>query len=103
MKKDENKKLSASEVASAGLVEAGTAQEFITGSWRSERPLWNKDKCIHCLTCWIYCPDSAISVEQGPKGTIVTGVDYNHCKGCGICAKECPDKIKALTMETERK
>jgi pyruvate ferredoxin oxidoreductase delta subunit len=21
--------------------------------------------------------------------------DYDHCKGCGICAKECPVNIKA--------
>ncbi|MEK7679190.1 MAG: 4Fe-4S binding protein [Deltaproteobacteria bacterium] len=29
------------------------------------------------------------------------GFDLEHCKGCGICAVECPDKVKAITMEEE--
>lgn len=103
MKKEENKKLSAHEMAPAGLVEGGTAEGFITGGWRSERPVWHKEKCIHCLTCWVSCPDASIKIAQGEKGTVVTGIDYDHCKGCGICVKECPDKIKALTLEAERK
>ncbi|MDR1952532.1 MAG: 4Fe-4S binding protein [Elusimicrobiota bacterium] len=104
MKKEENRKLTAAEVASAGLVEAGTADAFHTGSWRSQRPIWNKDKCIHCLTCWISCPDSSINIAPDEKkGTVVTGIDYDHCKGCGICARECPPKVNALTMEQEKK
>ncbi|MDR3111586.1 MAG: 4Fe-4S binding protein [Elusimicrobiota bacterium] len=99
-----DKKLSAAELEAGGLVEAGTAAEFHTGSWRSQRPVWNKDKCIHCLTCWISCPDSAIkTAPDEKKGTVVTGIDYNYCKGCGICARECPPKIAALSMEVERK
>jgi pyruvate ferredoxin oxidoreductase delta subunit len=27
--------------------------------------------------------------------------DYLHCKGCGICAMECPSKEKAIVMLTE--
>ena len=27
-------------------------------------------------------------------------VGYNACKGCSICASECP--VKAITMENER-
>lgn len=103
MKKEE-KKLTAAELPAGGLLEAGTAQNFKTGSWRSLRPVWNKDKCIHCLTCWIFCPDSAIKIAPDPKKTtVVTGIDYDYCKGCGICARECPDKIKAITMEEEKK
>ncbi|MEM2686731.1 MAG: 4Fe-4S binding protein, partial [Thermoproteota archaeon] len=26
-------------------------------------------------------------------------IDYNYCKGCGICAEECPRK--AITMVPE--
>jgi Pyruvate/2-oxoacid:ferredoxin oxidoreductase delta subunit len=26
-------------------------------------------------------------------------IDYNYCKGCGICAKECP--AKAIIMGVE--
>jgi len=76
----------------------GTAQEFKTGDWRSKRPIFIPEKCIHCLTCWVYCPDSAIMVKDGK----VIGYDYDHCKGCGICEHECPVKGKAITMSLER-
>jgi pyruvate ferredoxin oxidoreductase delta subunit len=47
----------------------------------------------------VFCPDSAIIVEDAK----VKGVDYDHCKGCGICARECPPKVQAFTMESEAK
>jgi pyruvate ferredoxin oxidoreductase delta subunit len=98
------KKLTAAELPIGGIVEAGTAEKFNTGSWRSERPVWDKDKCISCLTCWISCPDASIKIAPDEKKTtVVAGIDYTHCKGCGICASECPTKIKAITMEQERK
>ena len=82
-----------------GLInEAGTSRDYITGGWRAERPVWDSQKCIQCLICWVYCPDSAIQVDADSK---VTGVDYDHCKGCGICAEECPPKVKAYTMVPE--
>jgi 2-oxoacid:acceptor oxidoreductase delta subunit (pyruvate/2-ketoisovalerate family) len=79
------------------IAEAGNAADYETGSWRTYRPIWDPAKCIHCLTCWILCPDSAIQA----KGGKVTGIDYLHCKGCGICAHECPDKVRALSMVLE--
>ncbi|HJK53578.1 MAG TPA: 4Fe-4S binding protein, partial [Methanocorpusculum sp.] len=27
----------------------------------------------------------------------------DFCKGCGMCAEECPDKAKAITMHKEEK
>ncbi|MCL2485203.1 MAG: 4Fe-4S binding protein [Endomicrobia bacterium] len=100
----ENKKLSAAELAAGGLLEAGTATNFHTGSWRSNKPIWNKEKCINCLICWISCPDTSIKIAPDEKkGTVVTGIDYDFCKGCGICAKECPVKVQAITMEIEKK
>ncbi len=44
------------------IVEAGNAQEYETGSWRTFRPVRDEEKCIHCLQCWIFCPDSACSI-----------------------------------------
>jgi len=76
----------------------GTANDFKTGDWRSKRPIFIPEKCIHCLTCWVYCPDSAIIVKDGK----VVGYDYDHCKGCGICEHECPVKGKAIKMVPER-
>lgn len=92
-------KESASQLAKGGMLEAGTANEFNTGDWRSIRPVWQQDKCINCLICWISCPDSSVKVSDGK----MTGFDLAHCKGCGICAKECPVKGKAIVMEEEKK
>ena len=86
------------EIPRGGLIlEAGNAAEYETGSWRSMRPVRDEEKCVHCLRCWIFCPDSAIIVEDGK----VVGLDLYHCKGCGICAHECPPKVKAITMVLE--
>jgi pyruvate ferredoxin oxidoreductase delta subunit len=81
--------------------QGGTAAEFKTGDWRSTRPVHNPENCIQCLFCWAYCPDSAVVVKDGK----MAGFDLDHCKGCGICAYECPGKkkVKAITMEEERR
>lgn len=87
------------ELPIGGLItEAGSAAKYKTGDWRTDRPVWDSEKCIQCLICFIYCPDSAIMVNEESK---ITGIDYDHCKGCGICAEECPPKVKAYTMVPE--
>ena len=87
------------ELQEGDILEAGTAEAFETGDWRSFRPIWHPDRCIQCFICWIYCPDSSIII----KDEKVAGIDYKHCKGCGICAKECPPKANAITMEKEER
>ncbi len=83
------------------IVEAGTAKEFHTGGWRSERPIFYEKNCIQCFICWMVCPDAAVNLKDDK----VVGFDYDHCKGCGICDKECPTKPdkRAINMEKERK
>lgn len=88
------KKLSWKELPIGDLLEAGTAEKFETGDWRTEKPIFHSDRCIQCYLCWINCPDSAIIIKDGK----VTGINYKHCKGCGICAKECPPKAHAIEM-----
>lgn len=75
--------------------EAGTSVNCHTGGWRSERPIWDKEKCSNCMLCWVYCPDSSILVKDGE----MTGIDYDHCKGCGVCVSEC--KFGALNLISE--
>jgi len=79
------------------IEEAGNAQKYETGSWRTYRPIWDEEKCIHCLRCWVACPDSSILLSEGK----VTGIDYEHCKGCGICSFECPTDPKTIEMKLE--
>jgi pyruvate ferredoxin oxidoreductase delta subunit len=66
--------------------------------WRLIKPVYNKDYCIDCQFCWIYCPD--ISIISRDKKMI--GVDMDHCKGCGICVEVCPTNPKSLLMFPEQ-
>ena len=43
--------------------------------------------CNECDNCYGYCPDDAIE-KLGPG--LGFRVDLDYCKGCGICAAECP-------------
>lgn len=79
------------------ILEPGNAREYETGSWRTFKPEVDSNKCIHCMFCWIYCPESSIII----KDKKMSGFDLVHCKGCGICAKECPKE--AIKMVKEKK
>lgn len=65
-----------------------------TASWRVHRPVMDKEKCIECGMCLVYCPVSAIVEKEGKFETT-----YDYCKGCGICANEC--KKGAIDMVPE--
>lgn len=71
------------------IIDAGNAEDFLTGDWRSMKPIWHQEKCKQCLLCFPVCPDSSIIVDDEGK---MTGIDYDHCKGCGVCAQVCPFK-----------
>jgi len=66
--------------------------------WRINKPVFNKDYCIDCQFCWVYCPD--ISIISRDKKMI--GIDMDHCKGCGICVEVCPTNPKSLLMYSEQ-
>ena len=85
----------------AGLVcpAGGNSREYITGSWRSMRPIWDKETCNNCMMCWVYCPDSSIIVKDGE----MIGIDLDHCKGCGVCVSECRFNCLEMITESEAK
>ena len=72
-----------------------SSETIKTGSWRTFRPVIYRAKCTKCNVCWKFCPDVAIRIDD--QGWPV--VDYDHCKGCGICEVECAPR--AITMEKE--
>lgn len=80
------------------IFHGGSSDDYETGGWRTFRPVRDDEKCSHCLRCWIYCPDSAVIIEDGK----VVGYDMEHCKGCGMCARECPTRCSAVSMELDR-
>ena len=70
--------------------------EYITGDWRTFKPVVDQDSCNNCLMCFIYCPDGSITWK--PEEEKIE-VDYNYCKGCGICANECQRKAIRMVLE----
>ncbi|MCD6562336.1 MAG: 4Fe-4S binding protein [Thermoproteales archaeon] len=77
------------------ITEPATSLEFKTGNWRALRPILHEDKCIRCLLCWIHCPEPAIERLEDD----MVRIDYDYCKGCGICSNVCP--VKAIEMVRE--
>jgi 2-oxoacid:acceptor oxidoreductase delta subunit (pyruvate/2-ketoisovalerate family) len=80
----------------AGVVRPADAPRPRTGGWRTgEKPEADLPRCVNCLLCWLYCPDSAVTLA----GETFTGFDLDYCKGCGICADVCP--VTAIEMVAE--
>lgn len=83
--------------STSGIGDAGR-----TGSWRVERPVIDMSRCTpaksgkhSCHLCWLYCPDNVVSKDLEPQ------IDLEYCKGCGICAEECPAKAIAMIPDSE--
>jgi pyruvate ferredoxin oxidoreductase delta subunit len=66
-------------------------------SWRIIKPIYNRDICIDCQNCWVWCPDTSI-ISRDKQ---MLGIDYDHCKGCGVCVEVCPTNPKSLLMFAE--
>ncbi len=105
----------------------GTSEATKTGDWRVFYPEFDMDQCIRCGKCLENCPDAAIREQalQGKqaeeakqradeleragkikkaaakKAHIRYQLNPEYCKGCGICANECP--IKGIKMKLEEK
>ncbi|HPL64069.1 MAG: 4Fe-4S binding protein [Syntrophales bacterium] len=71
-----------------------------TGDWRSLRPVISHERCIPfqkkksaCFLCWLYCPEGVV------KAGLPIEINLEYCKGCGICAEECPPKAILMVRE----
>ena len=54
--------------------------------------------CFECDNCYGICPDNAV-IKLGPGNRF--RFNYDYCKGCGMCAAECP--CGAIEMVPEMK
>ena len=54
--------------------------------------------CFECDNCYGVCPDNAI-VKLGPGKRFE--IDYDFCKGCGLCEEECPCGAIEMVAETK--
>lgn len=53
-----------------------------------------KVSCIACGKCQKVCKFDAITIENN-----LAYIDYNKCKACGMCVRECPKKAIHATWE----
>ena len=58
---------------------------------KGQNKLYNRQKCLNCLTCVNICPQTALAMIYDDIST-----DTSLCTGCGKCAESCP--TKALEM-----
>jgi pyruvate ferredoxin oxidoreductase delta subunit len=63
-----------------------------TGAWSVERPVLLA-ACNVCGLCALFCPEGAMRRVDG-----VMQIDFDYCKGCGICEDVCPVR-NAIAME----
>ena len=73
----------------------------VNAGWRSLRPVIDPVQCTLCLNCYMCCPDGTIFKVRDDDG--VAGglaIDYDFCKGCGVCAKVCP--VPCIVMVDEQ-
>jgi 2-oxoacid:acceptor oxidoreductase delta subunit (pyruvate/2-ketoisovalerate family) len=70
-----------------------TTFEEVVGGLTEENALFEARRCMSCGNCFEcdncfgVCPDNAI-VKLGPGKRF--SVNYDYCKGCGVCVAECP-------------
>lgn len=86
--------------------ESRSAQAEIEGSLSRDeldsevRRCFSCGECMSCDNCWTLCPDnSVLKVQSAGDGKWHYVFDYDHCKGCGICAHECPVGYIAMAEE----
>ena len=67
------------------VVARGDVEPFKPGIKRESLPEWDKERCIRCGICYVYCPTGAvIKVDDG-----FFDVAADCCSGCSICHREC--------------
>ncbi len=66
------------------------------GALREASRCFSCGLCNECENCYIFCPDLSVIIDSG---AVKYRINYDYCKGCGICIAECPRN--ALSVEKE--
>jgi 2-oxoacid:acceptor oxidoreductase delta subunit (pyruvate/2-ketoisovalerate family) len=52
--------------------------------------------CSQCDNCFLFCPEGIVRRREGGGYEI----DLKYCKGCGVCAAECPRGAISIVRES---
>ena len=78
------------------MIELSIIEDFHSNQdWRNHKPVWDKEKCVQCGICYLFCPDGAVRLND--EGYYEA--DLKYCKGCGLCSRQCP--TGSIAMEDE--
>jgi 2-oxoacid:acceptor oxidoreductase delta subunit (pyruvate/2-ketoisovalerate family) len=80
---------------------ASTFEEVVQGldestALQEARRCMSCGNCFECDNCFGVCPDNAV-IKLGPGKRFQ--IDLDFCKGCGICAQECPSGSIVMVPE----
>jgi NADPH-dependent glutamate synthase beta subunit-like oxidoreductase len=65
---------------------------------RETERCFNCGLCNQCDNCHLFCPDMSVVHDSSAQGR---HINYDYCKGCGLCVVECPRN--AMTLEEEHR
>lgn len=74
----------------------GSSKAYKTGSWRTLMPVFKHKDCTDCRICVTVCPDACVSGKDK-----IYNANMDFCKGCGICAYECPVNDIDMVLEVK--
>ena len=63
---------------------------------RESERCFNCGLCNQCDNCFIFCPDTSVIRDKDHQGR---HINYDYCKGCGLCVVECPRNAMSLGEE----
>ena len=91
-----NKLLSIEKLSIGCVAPPGESLANKTGAWRTQRPVFKQKDCTGCRGCEMLCPEGCIFGDPKKKQF---DFDPDYCKGCGMCAVECPVNDIDMVME----
>jgi NADPH-dependent glutamate synthase beta subunit-like oxidoreductase/Pyruvate/2-oxoacid:ferredoxin oxidoreductase delta subunit len=65
---------------------------------RESERCFNCGLCNQCDNCYLFCPDMSVVHDSNINSR---HIDYDYCKGCGLCVVECPRNAMILEEEGE--